>query len=115
MLGSRPATTRPPPDHPARHGKSHQKQSGTTWPDQNRKRSRKSWHAPSPAPILPGQASIRPHSTGSCAPRDKTGCWIFRLPSPPGKRRPRLPLPRLAAWAFEAQIMAIRCQKVFAA
>jgi hypothetical protein len=29
--------------------------------------------------------------------------------------RPRLPLPRLAARAFEAQIMAIRCQKVFAA
>ncbi|WER49743.1 hypothetical protein CupriaWKF_21700 [Cupriavidus sp. WKF15] len=35
------------------------------------------------------------------------------LQAPPS--RPRVRLPRLAARAFEAQIMAIRCQKVFAA
>lgn len=46
--------------------------------------------------------------------------WMLDiLPSEPDRQappaRPRLPLPRLAARAFEAQIMAIRCQKVFAA
>lgn len=41
------------------------------------------------------------------------------LPSEPARKapapRPRVRLPRLAARAFEAQIMAIRCQRVFAA
>ncbi len=46
--------------------------------------------------------------------------WLLDiLPSGPALQappaRPRVRLPRLAARAFEAQIMAIRCQMVFAA
>ena len=46
--------------------------------------------------------------------------WMLDvLPSEPARQapaaRPRVRLPRLAARAFAAQIMAIRCQQVFAA